>query len=72
MFVQLDNVSLPEIVDGYLGYMRLRITEDIAWLHGSSMYLAMSEGGGGTRPSGDKSLVQVTLYVQQSNNPLHA
>jgi hypothetical protein len=56
--MQLD-IALPEIVDGYLGYMRLRITEELAWLNCSSLYNAMTEGGGGTRHAGDMSLVQV-------------
>ena len=43
----------------YLGYMRVRITEDLAWRNGSSLFQAMHSGGGGSCAAGDKALVSV-------------
>ena len=36
--MQVREAPLPAAVDAYMGYMRLRITEELAWLHGSPLY----------------------------------
>ena len=36
----------------YLGFMQVRITEELAFLNGSTLYGAMLHGGGGARASG--------------------
>lgn len=49
----------PPAVCGYLWLMRLRITEELAWRNGSSLFHALSSGGGGSCAAGDKALVSV-------------
>ena len=49
----------PPAVCGYLGLMRLRITEELAWRNGSSLFHALSSGGGGSCAAGDMALVSV-------------
>lgn len=63
MFLQLDSVPVPDSISGYLGYMRLRLTEELAWINGSPLYTVMQEGGGGTFRPGDKRLLQVQQQI---------
>lgn len=59
----MGTVALPDSIEGYLGYMRIRIAEEVAWMTGSPLYTIMTEGGGGTFKPGDTSLVQVLLQL---------
>lgn len=63
MFAKMGTVALPESIEGYLGYMRIRIAEEVAWMTGSPLYTLMTEGGGGTFRPGDTSLLQVLLPI---------
>lgn len=36
--MQIKEAPLPEVADGYMGFMRLRITEELAWMRGSPLY----------------------------------
>lgn len=58
----MQGVDLPDSVQGYLGYMRLRLTEEIAWMQGSPLFKIMAEGGGGTFRPGDRTLLQVLQH----------
>ena len=49
----------PPPIGTYLGLLRLRIAEELAWRNGSSLFQAMSSGGGGGCADGDKGLVSV-------------
>lgn len=49
----------PAVLCAYLGLMRVRITEELAWRNGSSLFAAMSAGGGGACAQGDMALVAV-------------
>lgn len=49
----------PAVVGSYLGLLRLRIAEEMAWRNGSSLFQALSTGGGGGFADGDKGLVSV-------------
>ena len=49
----------PPVVGSYLGLLRLRIAEELAWRNGSSLFQALSTGGGGGCADGDKGLVSV-------------
>jgi hypothetical protein len=49
----------PAVLCGYVGLMRLRIAEELAWRNGSSVFTALSAGGGGACAQGDKALVAV-------------
>ncbi|CAL8466679.1 g6215 [Coccomyxa elongata] len=56
--LKMGMVALPDSIEGYLGYMRIRIAEEVAWMTGSPLYTIMTEGGGGTFRPGDTSLLQ--------------
>ena len=51
------GVELPESVSSYLLFMRVRITEQLAWKAGSSIYHAICAGGGGSNITGDYCLL---------------
>lgn len=38
MGLQVREAPLPPVADAYMGYMRLRITEELAWMKGSPLY----------------------------------
>ena len=57
--IQIHTVAFPEALDAYLGYMRVRITEELAWLCGSPLYTIMAEGGGGSAEPGGTVLLEV-------------
>ena len=67
----MDSVELPDSVQGYLGYMRVRITEEIAWMQGSPLFNVMAEGGGGTFRPGDTTLLQVLCQNSTSLHSFH-
>ncbi len=58
--VQVKEAPLPAVADGYMGYMRLRITEELAWMRGSPLYtlLQLPEDGKGDCCS-QSSLIEV-------------
>ena len=58
---QIEGAPLPEVLDSYIGFMRVRIMEDLIWMHGSGLYVVMAEGGGGSYAPGDKGLLEVGL-----------
>ena len=51
---------VQEAVAHYLGFMRVRITEELAFLNGSTLYGAMLQGGGGSRAAGDTFFLRPT------------
>lgn len=53
----------PAVVGSYLGLLRLRIAEELAWRNGSSLFQALGTGGGGGCADGDKRLVSVRAPV---------
>lgn len=55
------GIKLPDSVSSYLLFMRVRITEQLAWKSGSSVYQAICEGGGGSCAIGDYSLLSSLL-----------
>ena len=57
--LQVEDTPLPEALGAYLGYIRIRIAEELAWLRGSPLYTVMEHGGGGSRAPGDKALLEV-------------
>ena len=38
MGLQVTEAPLPPVADAYMGYMRLRIAEELAWMKGSPLY----------------------------------
>ena len=36
--LQVTEAPLPPVADAYMGYMRLRIAEELAWMKGSPLY----------------------------------
>lgn len=62
--IQIQSVAFPEALDAYLGYMRVRITEELAWLCGSPLYTVMAEGGGGSAEPGSAALLEVCLVYR--------
>ena len=34
----MTEAPLPPVADAYMGYMRLRIAEELAWMKGSPLY----------------------------------
>ena len=40
--MQVREAPLPAVADAYLGYMRLRITEELAWMQGSPLYAMLT------------------------------
>jgi hypothetical protein len=63
--LQVEAEPLPDALDAYLGYMRVRITEELAWLRGSPLYTVMDRGGGGSCAPGDKALLEVLRPFQR-------
>ena len=53
----------PAVVCSYLGLLRLRIAEELAWRNGSLLFQALSAGGGGGCADGDRGLVSVRAPV---------
>lgn len=64
--MQIQGVAFPEGLDAYLGYMRVRITEELAWLRGSPLYTIMVDGGGGSAEPGDTALLEVHWFTRLS------
>ena len=52
---------MAESVASYLLFMRMKITEDMAWQTGSSLFQAICDGGGGSHMPGDYALVSCFL-----------
>ena len=40
--MQVREAPLPAVADAYMGYMRLRITEELAWVRGSPLYAMLT------------------------------
>ena len=55
------NIELPDSVSSYLLFMRVKITEQLAWRAGSSVYAAICEGGAGSNAAGDYRLLSSFL-----------
>ena len=72
--MQIQGMAFPEALDAYLGYMRVRITEELAWLRGSPLYAIMADGGGGSAKPGDTALLEarpcLRLSLSACRNPL--
>ncbi|KAK9814421.1 hypothetical protein WJX72_005727 [[Myrmecia] bisecta] len=48
-----SQLPIPQSIDRYLSFMRDRITEELAFINGSSLYTVISQGGGMlTNPAG--------------------
>ena len=43
--MQVTEAPLPAVADAYLGYMRLRITEELACMPGSPLYVMLAPRG---------------------------
>lgn len=43
--MQVREAPLPAVADAYMGYMRLRITEELAWMRGSPLYAMLTSAG---------------------------
>ena len=43
-FQSIEGVAMAPAISSYLIHMRIRITEELAWLNGSSLFLAISIG----------------------------
>lgn len=54
-------VPLAESVASYLMFMRIRVTEDLAWRTGSTLYSSICCGGGGSSEQGDYALLTAFL-----------
>ena len=50
-------VPLAESVASYLSFICIRVTEDLAWREGSTLYTAICHGGGGSCKQGDYALL---------------
>lgn len=47
---------MPEAATRYLGFMRARIAEELAFLPGSSLYSCICAGGGGSLRAGERTI----------------
>lgn len=47
-------LPMPEAAASYLGLMRARIAEELAFLPGSSLYSCLCNGGGGSLRAGEE------------------
>ena len=54
-------VPLAESVASYLSFICIRVTEDLAWREGSTLYHAICHGGGGSCKQGDYALLTAFL-----------
>lgn len=53
----------PAALCAYLGLMRVRITEELAWRNGSALFTVLHSGGGGGCAEGDRALVAVRALL---------
>ena len=54
-------VPVAESVASYLSFVCIRATEDLAWREGSTLYIAICQGGGGSCKQGDYALLTAFL-----------
>ena len=55
--MQVREAPLPAVVDAYMGYMRLRITEELAWMRGSPLYAMLTSTGDGPEHDNQQSSI---------------
>ncbi len=58
--MQVREAPVPAVADAYMGYMRLRITEELAWMRGSPLYAMLTPTG---VIGGDENLQRSILKV---------
>ena len=63
----MREAPLPPVADAYMGYMRLRITEELAWMKGSPLYALLGASDGANEYADSQS----SLLCVRALGPFH-